>query len=247
MPVTSQELFAKKISKKIPAFITTLFDLSEVSQIIYELSDAKEVLNFIKVDELKIMLMNFSRKYSDEKYDKNINEMTKDEIIDEIDRLVKGQKYYIECDEGDMPTRPEDIICQSGCSDCSFCFYIYRMSDIESFDNLKYDKTVLSFQATFEIQIIESNNDADVIIEDLKFELTKNCSNEEFINIFKFIKKNKDVISIFLNNSFISKFNYDKRVISFLQEIYKNIKNGKLSEDEKVITKSYDDDYQTYG
>lgn len=125
MPLTSQELLAKNISKKVQlSYFDSLIDLSEVSQIIYELSDAREVLNFVEMDKLKILTKEFSHKYSDEIYDKNINDITKVEIIDEIDRLVKGQKYYIECDEGDMPTCPEDIICGSGCSDCSFGFYI---------------------------------------------------------------------------------------------------------------------------
>ena len=238
MPVTSAEILARQISNQInKKNFNDIIDLSDISKILYELSDTSEVLNHIEVDKLKILVDRFSRKYGDAIYYKKVDKMTKEELVNEINTLVKSQKYYIDF-EIDAPANIGEIMLTQGCDRSHFGIYIYRMTDIERFDEIDYDKKVLCINAEFQLDIktIFSEEKTYFYVDDLEFIVIKTSSNTEFIDIVKFIKKNMDVLSIFFNKTIINRFYYHDRIIKFLEEEVEGINSGKITEDHKVTT-----------
>jgi len=271
MSVNSIEFLGKKFNKQIKANVKNP-DLKEISDTLFDLSDAKEVLSFIDIDKLKILAKRFYYKYVEEEYDEkdedievteinkigeNIDNMTKEEYIDFVHLLVKRQKYYIEFDFN-LPIHAHEMIHPNFDFDkCFFEFSIYRTKDIESIQNKQLNnstelnnKKVLKIRADFEIDIeIVSNNDTDLCTRDLKMTVEKNCSNEEYIKLVQYLIFNEDVFANYLNDTFIFKFNYHEQILEFIDEIVfkiqKNTEKGNKY-NKKVFTKKIDENRETF-
>lgn len=271
MSINSIEFLGKKFNKQIKTNVENP-DLKEISDTLFDLSDAKDVLSFIDIDKLKFLAKRFYYKYVEEEYDEkdedievteinkineNIDNMTKDEYIDFVHLLVKRQKYYIDFDFN-LPIHAHEMIHPDFDFDkCFFEFTIFRTKDIGNIQNKQLNnsieldnKKVLKIRADFEIDIrVESNNDTDVWMQTFKMTVERNCSNEEYVKLVQYLNFNEDVFVNYLNDTFVFKFNYHEKILEFIEEIVfkiqENAEQGKKY-NKKVITKYFEEHSETF-
>ena len=282
MSVTSLEFLGKILNNKIKAD-GEFPDLKEISDTLYDLSEAKEVLNFFDMDNLKFLAEKFSMKFDEKIYEehascyklesedkddeedeeeteeeKDVNEMTKEELIEYIYRLVKIQQYYVDFNIN-TPEHAREMI--RFCSKkCFFEISFFKPEDINNFQNKALNnspelnnKKLLTISGDFKTYLEDiSNNDRNLVLEDFVLTFKKTCSNDEFLRIFFFIIQNEDILYNFFNKTFIRDFKFHEKIIEILDDYFIDIEycskitKGIAIKDIKNITKKLGDLYETY-
>jgi hypothetical protein len=199
-----------------------------------------------------------SKCQKDEEDEKNINDMTKEELIEYIYRLVKSQQYYVEFNINTPENACEMIrFCSKK---CFFEISFFKPEDINNFQNKALNnspelnnKKLLTIRGDFKTYLEEiSNNDRDVVLEDFVLKFEKTCSNDEFLRIFFFIIQNEDILYNFFNKTFIRDFKFHEKIIEILDDYFidieyaKKIRKGIAVKDIKNITKKLGNLSETY-
>ena len=167
----------------------------EKFDVIFNLEEPKDFLNFIDINYLNRIMINFNNTFNNNVLIDDIDNTNKDEIIKKIIEIVKTTKYYLVFNV-DAPKTASEAYNINNITGYEFTIEIivYLIGEHKNTIDIQKSNKLLSFTFLGKYSLFASNNFVDINRESFDIDIKNNCEDLQFIEICNFILDNYEIL-----------------------------------------------------